>query len=117
MPRFLERHLEFSQFHMVLGEDAEFEGKIEVPEALWIRGRVKGEVASSGEVVISEEGALEGEVEARAVQVRGTVQGKVSCGGLVELFPSGKVGGEIDTKELVIQRGARFSGECRMEGV
>ena len=92
----------------VLGNGMTFEGDISGVGQLVIEGTVKGDVRVS-QVLINEKGAVEGTVHADVLDVRGRVSGAIIAK-QVHLHASARVEGDITQEQLVIERGAWFSG-------
>ncbi|WP_242913540.1 bactofilin family protein [Brevundimonas pishanensis] len=92
----------------VLGNGMTFEGDISGVGELVIEGTVKGDVRVS-QVLINEKGAVEGTVHADVLDVRGRVSGAIVAK-QVHLHASSHVEGDITQEQLVIERGAWFSG-------
>lgn len=92
----------------VLGNGMTFEGDISGVGQLVIEGIIKGDVRVS-QVVINENGSVEGTVHADVLEVRGRVTGAIIAK-QVHLHPSAHVEGDITQEQLTVDRGAWFSG-------
>ena len=92
----------------VLSSDLVFEGNISGSGELQIDGSIKGDVRV-GRLVVGETGAVEGSVQADAVEVRGRVVGSVT-GKQVRLLGTAYVDGDINHEQLAIEVGAYFQG-------
>ena len=92
----------------MLGNGMTFEGDISGVGQLVIEGTVKGDIRVS-QVLINENGAVEGTVHADVLDVRGRVSGAIIAK-QVHLHSSSRVEGDITQEEITIERGAWFSG-------
>lgn len=93
----------------------EFEGKITVSSGMIrINTHLKGQIDSTGAVVIAEQGEVEGEIHTRYISVAGKVKGAVHASDKVEIKANGVVLGDIHTGSLVIEPGGYFDGQCHM---
>ncbi len=93
-----------------------FEGNLTIREGLTrIDGEIKGNVMGSGGLIVGEQGSIKGNISVGEVVIYGSVEGDISANS-VELKASSRVKGNITTSELIVERGAVFNGECRMEG-
>lgn len=92
----------------VLGNGMTFEGDISGVGQLVIEGTVKGDVRVS-QVMINEQGSVEGTVHADVLEVRGSVSGAIIAK-QVHLHASARVEGDITQEQLTVDRGAWFSG-------
>ena len=65
--------------------------------------------------MITESGAVEGEIVAKAVRVSGQLTGTIQAGS-VTLTPSARVQGDITHDILAIEAGAQLDGQCKRNG-
>lgn len=103
------------QLNMV-GQGATFEGVLRTRSDTSISGKVVGKIFVEGRLVITQEGIVEGEVNATNADVAGKVIGDVNCDERLSLKGTGIVDGNIRTKKLAIEDGASFTGKCNMTG-
>ena len=97
-------------------EGTSIEGEIRSDSNIRIDGRVKGIVNAKGRVIVGQTGTIEGEVVCQSSDVEGTVIGKINCQDLLSLKATAKLQGDINTKQLAIEPGAVFTGNCSMGG-
>jgi cytoskeletal protein CcmA (bactofilin family) len=94
----------------VVSGDAEFKGMLRID------GRFTGRVRSEkGSLIVSAGGVVEANIEVASAKINGTVNGDILATGRVELGRSARVQGNIRTPALVIEEGAVFEGNCRMQ--
>jgi cytoskeletal protein CcmA (bactofilin family) len=94
----------------VVSGDAEFKGMLRID------GRFKGRVRSEkGSLIVSAGGVVEADIEVASAKINGTVNGDITATGRVEFGRSARVRGNIQTPALVIEEGAVFEGNCRMQ--
>lgn len=98
----------------LIGAGTTIEGTLNYAGGLRIDGCVKGDVrnanGSPGMVVISEQGAVEGEVHATRLVVSGRVVGPLHVSDVLELQPKARVTGDVHYKALEIHHGAVVEG-------
>lgn len=94
----------------ILGRDIVITGEIKTEGDVQIDGRLEGNI-HAGRLTIGEQGAVNGNVEAKAVYVRGKMSGKVEAS-LVELAETANVTADIIQDQLTIANGAFFDGKC-----
>ncbi len=97
-------------------EGTSFEGEIRSDSNIRIDGRVKGTLHVRGRLIVGATGLVEGEVHCQSSDIEGTVNGKIMCQDLLSLKATAKLSGDIRTKQLAIEPGAVFSGNCDMGG-
>jgi len=94
----------------ILGRDITIIGEIRTDGDVQIDGRHEGNITAAT-ITIGEQGAISGEVKAKAVYVRGKVSGRINAS-LVELADTANVQADIVQDKLTIANGAFFDGKC-----
>jgi cytoskeletal protein CcmA (bactofilin family) len=87
---------------------AQVEGKLSGKDAA-VHGRVKGEIALTGRLLIGEEGRVHASVAADSVEVAGQLEGDVRARA-VTLRETARVKGRVEARALVVREGAWLSG-------
>lgn len=100
----------------IIGKETEIKGTITSTGVIRIDGKVEGEIAHKGDIVVGETGMVTANVKARNVAVGGAVTGNVEAAGKLELMPSARLVGDIKAGALVINEGALFKGHSDMAG-
>ena len=98
----------------IIGQGVLFEGTVTASTTLRIDGTLKGEIQSSGAVIIGEGGQVVGNITAQQLLIAGSVTGKVEVGDKTEFTETGYLQGDLVTDVLVITDGAVFDGSCKM---
>ncbi|MFN3871001.1 MAG: polymer-forming cytoskeletal protein [Aquificaceae bacterium] len=92
-----------------------FEGNLTITDGLTrMDGEIKGNIMGNGGLIVGEQGIIRGNINVKSVVVYGTVEGDISAES-VEIKAKGRMKGNITTSELMVERGAIFNGECKME--
>lgn len=99
----------------LIGEQAKIEGVIHCQGSLRIEGYIKGEIHSQGEVFVGEKSQIEATIFARRVTVAGEVKGNIEAVNGLEILSTGKVHGDIVGDRLVIEEGAIYHGDVKMD--
>lgn len=87
---------------------AQLEGKLTGKDAA-VHGRVKGEIALTGRLVVAEGGSVHATVSADAVEVSGEIEGDVRARA-VTLRETARVKGRVEAQALVVREGAFLTG-------
>jgi cytoskeletal protein CcmA (bactofilin family) len=87
---------------------AQIEGKLTGKDAT-IHGRVRGEIALTGKLLIGEDGKVHASVSAESVEIAGLLEGDVRAKS-VTLRESARVKGRVEAQALVVREGAFLSG-------
>ena len=108
--------MEDADFDTILSKDIDFSGTLEFDKPFLIRGRVCGEIRSSGLLVVDEEAVVNANINAMRVLIRGQVKGDVKATEKVELTITGKLSGNVTAPEILMETGCVFNGLCTMTG-
>jgi cytoskeletal protein CcmA (bactofilin family) len=92
----------------IVDAQAQLEGKLTGRDAA-IHGRLRGEIALSGRLLVGEEGRVHASVSADAVEVAGQLEGDVRAR-TVTLRETARVKGKLEAQALVVREGAWLSG-------
>jgi len=87
------------------------EGDIVSEENIRVRGRIEGNVATSGSVVIEPHGAVRGEVTADNLILEGELEGRATVARKFELRPTGRMRGDIRAAVVAIAEEAFLQGK------
>lgn len=98
----------------IIGPSSNIEGKISATGTVRIDGKYTGDIFTDEDVIVGENGVINGNINARNVSISGKVDGNVLCKGLLEILPSGHLDGDIEVKKISISDGAVFKGKCSM---
>ena len=92
----------------VVDAQAQLEGKLSGKDAT-VHGRVRGEIALTGRLLVGAEGKVHASVAAESVEIAGQLEGDVRARS-VTLRETARVKGRIDAQSLVVKEGAWLSG-------
>jgi len=90
-------------------------GELHFEDTFRVDGKLTGKVVSEGDLVVGEQGEVDGDIQVGRVFVSGVVRGSITASSRVELTAGGKVYADLATPALVIEEGAIFEGGCRMK--
>ena len=103
--------------YTIFGEGTVFEGTVTVPHSVRIDGSFKGKIETSEIITIGHGGIVEADIIAKSAIIGGKVIGNLSVDDRVELESNSSLIGDLRTKDLVINEGAVFHGNCSMEKI
>ncbi|HYV84772.1 MAG TPA: polymer-forming cytoskeletal protein [Patescibacteria group bacterium] len=98
-------------FLTVIEEGATLVGDIVSEENIRVRGRVEGNVSTSGSVVIEPRAFVVGEITAANLILEGSLEGRVTVARKFELRPSGRMRGDIKAAIVAIAEDAFLQGK------
>jgi cytoskeletal protein CcmA (bactofilin family) len=100
----------------MIGEGAVFEGTITAPHYVRIDGIAKGKIETSDALIVGTTGVIEADIKAKSAIIGGKVKGNLIVEERVELESKATLIGDLKTRDLVINEGCIFHGNCSMEG-
>ncbi len=95
-------------------EESVITGEFKSTSNIRIDGTLKGNLMTTGKLVLGTNGIIEGDITCENAEIEGKVKGKVSVRQLLSLKASSKVEGDIFTDKISIEPGAVFTGTCNM---
>jgi cytoskeletal protein CcmA (bactofilin family) len=100
----------------LLGAGTVVKGEIKLNGDFRIDGTFIGTINCKGKVVVGTTGVIEGEINCLNADFSGDIKATVKVTELLTLKETAKFTGDITTNKLSIEPGAKFSGNCIMEG-
>ena len=92
----------------VIVGDVNFRGGLRIDGT--VDGRVSGLDGEATQLVLSEQGAVKGEIRARRVLINGEVVGPVFASESLELMPKARVNGDVHYQKIEVHLGAQVTG-------
>ncbi|MFA9389406.1 MAG: polymer-forming cytoskeletal protein [Prolixibacteraceae bacterium] len=89
-------------------------GDISTESDIRIDGMLEGNLITKGRLIIGPTGNVKGEITCKNTEIEGRAEGKITSSGLLTLKSTAIFSGEILTGQLMIEPGANFSGNCKM---
>ena len=104
-----------AEFPTVIGTDAVFKGTLQFEKGVRLLGKFEeGEIATKAKLHVAEGASLAGHVDAAEVLIEGRADATVTASGKVWLKSTARVTGAVQATQLVVDRGASFSGTCEV---
>ncbi len=97
-----------------IGKGMTVEGRLTFSDTVKIDGTFKGEIDSSGTLVIGEGGYVNGQIKVGSAVITGEFKGTLDATDRVELKSPAKLFGDIRTPNLIIGEGVVFEGNSVM---
>lgn len=98
----------------LIGENAKITGKVEGTGNIRIDGNIKGDIEYTGDIVISETGKVNGNIECCNLSTSGTVEGNIKLNGKLTILATGKLIGDAEVENLIVHDNGFFHGNCKM---
>ncbi len=100
----------------VIGRGSVSEGRFRVETGVRVDGVLKGELISSGTLIVGESGVIEADVKVHDALVSGRIVGTLEAEDKVHLQAHAAFVGRIKTRTLIVEEGAIFKAECDAGG-
>lgn len=94
----------------VIGSGLILEGELVSEENIHVRGRVEGNISTSGSLYVEPTGQVKGDITAENVVVEGTIEGTVIAAQKFDLRPSGRILGDIRASVVAIAENSFLRG-------
>ena len=92
------------------------EGNIISHEDLRMDGTVKGDIRTTGSLILGKDSNVEGNILAAEAEVAGLITGTVESKGSLTIRATCKIFGDIVTRSLNVESGSSFNGRCKVGG-
>lgn len=94
----------------LVDRDITIVGEIISEENIRLRGRLEGNVSTSGSVVVEPTASVHGDITAENLIVEGSIEGKVIIARKFELRPTGRMRGDIKASIVAIAEDSFLKG-------
>ena len=107
---------DISKIDTIIGKGGFVRGDIEVSKSMMVEGRIEGNVTVKGQLILSKDAYIKGDVSCDELITDGTIEGKVKVKTRAEIQKHGKIIGEIHCRLLVVEEGGFINGLTNMMG-
>ena len=97
-------------------QDTKIIGTIESDGDIRMDGGLEGKLNCKGRVVIGPEARIKGTIYARNAEILGYVDGEITVIDLLSLKSTAVINGDLIMGKFSVEPGARFTGNCKMNG-
>ena len=97
-----------------IGHSVTIKGDISGKSDVRVAGTINGSISIEGELIVERQGLVEAEIKTTTAVIAGAVKGNIDVSEKLILESSSQFVGNIKTKQLIIQEGAIFQGNCQM---
>ena len=103
---------------VIFGNSTSFSGRLSFKQSLCIRGRFKGTIEATADLIVDKGAVVEADhISVASLIVYGTVVGAVHAVDKIDLFSGAEVRGDLTAARLRIADGVLFEGQCSMTGI
>ena len=109
----MNRNTNFDKtMNTIIGRGAVSEGHFQIEAGVRVDGVLKGELESSGTLIVGTSGVVEANVKVRDALVSGRIVGNLVAKDKVHLQSQAIFIGKIQTGVLIVEDGAVFKADC-----
>ena len=98
----------------IIGRGIRVDGEMTCEEDLIVDGRVSGQVTVRDNVIVTQTGVIEADIELSNIEISGRVEGNITARHKVEIAPGGQAVGDVKAQRILISDGAVFKGNVDM---
>ena len=99
----------------VLGPQIAVRGALSGEEDLVVEGRIEGNVALAGHLVVAPGGVVEADLEVDSIEVHGEVRGDIVASRSITIERGAIVAGNCRAPRVIVHDGAKFDGAVEMD--
>ena len=97
-------------------QDTKIVGDVESDGDIRMDGVMEGRLNCKGRVVIGPEARIKGTINAQNAEILGKVEGEINVIDLLSLKGTALIIGDLIMGKLMVEPGASFTGNCKMNG-
>ncbi|MFN8177601.1 MAG: polymer-forming cytoskeletal protein [bacterium] len=97
-----------------LADGTTFQGNAHINGTMRIEGKADGDLEATESIVVGKTGLVQANLKTRRAVLNGKFSGKIDASDRVELQAGSRVDAEIHAKNMVMEDGVQFSGNCRV---
>ncbi len=98
----------------IIIKGVKIEGKITSSGNIRVDGEILGDITSQSNVIVGENGQVNGQINADVITIGGKVSGSIRAKEKLVIDSKGNLKGDIFTKILIVEAGAKFDGKSKM---
>ncbi len=107
--------LETNGQYSKIDQNTSLKGTLKAKTDIRIDGSVEGNIETTGKVILGKEAKVLGEVSCVNAEIEGLFKGKLMVSGILSLKTNSNVEGEVLTQKLIVEAGATFNAQCKMQ--
>jgi len=96
----------------IIGIDMDIDGSLVSDSDIRIDGRFHGELMTSGRIVVSQDGFLNGTIKGKDITIHGKAKGDFEALNNFQIAPGGAFEGFVNTRFMNITEAVYFDGAC-----
>ncbi|MFZ5353008.1 MAG: bactofilin family protein [Bacillota bacterium] len=110
---FSKKSFSADRIDTLIGKNTTFEGTVKAEGTVRVDGSIIGELIITGNLIMGEGSTIKGNITADNAYISGIVEGNITAGSQLHMTSTAKVKGDITVKNVVVDEGAVFIGNCK----
>lgn len=98
-----------------IGVGTSIDGNIIADGDIRIDGKIKGNVTTTGRLVVGQTGEVLGDIKCQFGNIDGNVKGNIQVAEVLKLTKSATVDGMVKTQKIVVEEGALIEAQLTMQ--
>ncbi|MCU0423182.1 MAG: polymer-forming cytoskeletal protein [Bacteroidia bacterium] len=98
----------------IINSGTQITGDVNSDGDMRVDGTIKGYLTSKARLVLGPTAIIDGDIKAANIEISGEVNGNIYASELLTIKASAKINGDIISNKLIIESGASFNGNCKM---
>ena len=111
-----KRPVPLDRVEVTVGPTANIHGDLVCDGIVKIDGVYRGSIKTVSNVIISEKGRVDADIEAQNVSVSGQAKGSILANGRLEILSTGKVWADVTVSSFLLDDGGKLHGALKMIG-
>lgn len=101
-----------THFDVIIGPSSLIRGDIESEGSIRIDGKITGNLTSMGNIIVSENALIEGDIKCMNADIYGKCIGNVTVKGKVNIHQNATLVGDVSSTCFSTKEGSVFKGNC-----
>jgi len=101
-----------SNYDIIIGSSSLIKGDIESEGSIRVDGKIFGNIKSLGNIIISENAYVKGDIFSMNAEIYGKCEGNVQVKGKINIHQNSSLVGDIIAKSFNTKEGSLFKGNC-----
>lgn len=98
----------------IINSGTQITGDVNSDGDMRVDGTIKGYLTSKARLVLGPTAVIEGDIKAANIEISGEVNGNIFATELLTIKATAKISGDVVSNKLIIEAGATFNGNCKM---
>ncbi len=111
-----KRPVPLDRIEVAIGPTASLSGDLECDGIVKVDGVLQGSIKTVSNVIISEKGRVDADIEANNVSVSGQAKGSIVAKGRLEILSTGRVWADVTVSSFLLDDGGKLHGGLKMFG-